>query len=92
MKNTRCPYTFKDAAAQSCFYCAVHQAILDTCELDYSEEFLHLAGDDDGDMGAPATMPEDIPDTSRLVPDCAPVDDFGVTALIAVGIWNLIKD
>ena len=93
MNNTHHRYTFKDPAAWSRFNRAVHQAMLDTCELDESEDFVHLAGDEEGDVGAPVILPDDAPDTSLIIHNGVPDDDFGVTALlVAAGLRNLIKD
>jgi len=89
MNNTSCRYAFKDLAAYSCFNCAAHQAILDTYELDDSEEFVHLAGGIDDDVDAPAVSFEDANDTSLSVP--ASKLYVAVATLIAAGLQNLIK-
>lgn len=78
-------------APLSCFNHAVQHTKLGTCELDDSEDFVHLVTGNNGDVGAPAATPEDFPDTTYLFIDI-PDDDFGVTALITVSLQNLIKE
>lgn len=82
--NHHC-YNFKTMAAQFYFNPTVHKAMLEY-ELDSSEEFVHWTSDNNSDTGACAATPEDVLDSSVLIPDDVSNDDFCLTALIAVGL------
>ena len=92
VNSTRRRYTFKDSAARSRFNRAVHQAMLDTCELDDTDEMVNVMEDanitDDFDADDfPATANDTLQDSSG-----DPDDAFGVAALVAAGLRNLVKD
>jgi hypothetical protein len=78
-----CPYTFKNLAACSCFNRAVHQAMLDTCDLANPDEFV-IPVNNAADAANPdeADLPSDASDSSLPAPCSDPDDHFGVAALV----------
>lgn len=66
--------------------------MLDTCYLARHDEAVHLMDTaDDADSPATDTLPANALD-SLQDSSCDPGDDFGVAALVAAGLCNLVKD
>jgi hypothetical protein len=92
VNSTRRRYTFKDSAARSRFNRAVHQAMLDTCDLDDNDEVVNVMEDAVTADGFDADPSPATADDSLHGSSGDPDDAFGMAALVAAGLRNLVKD